>query len=380
MTMKFNIKHRIANLLAVLSTIIIMNLPTHTAQAGEHLISLPDDSSAPITLRVPYGAVKAENKNINEKLQIFVGNIDGCCDERTPIAGRYVLESNSLTFKPAFNFVEGQEYVARIQTSGENVELVPFEIGSAAPMEDVHITTIYPSADVIPENTLRFYIHFSAPMQPHVSFEHIKLVSADGKVDEAAFMKFKQELWNEDRTRLTVLMDPGRIKRNVATNRELGPALHKGTDYSLIVTDGWMPVQGKTALKKYSKIFSVGQALRELPNTDEWKMSLPRSNTQESLIIEFDRSFDAGLLQKSITVMTAFGQVINGVATISNNETVWSFKPDGKWSSNSFNIVVDPHLEDVAGNNFKDLLDHQAKTEQIKTNEIVIPIELPLLD
>ena len=36
-------------------------------------------------------------------------------------------------------------------------------------------------------------------------------------------MRLKQELWNEDLVRLTVLIDLGRIKRNVATNVELGP-------------------------------------------------------------------------------------------------------------------------------------------------------------
>jgi hypothetical protein len=248
-------KHRIASVLAVLSIIIIMNTATHIAQAGEQLISLPQGGFEPITLRIANGSFKAENKNVDEMLQIFVGSVDECCDGRTPMAGRYALESNLLTFKPAFNFVEGQEYVARIQTSGEDIKHVPFKIVSAAAIEDVHITAIYPSGDIIPENTLRFYIHFSAPMQPHVSFEHIKLVTADGKVDEAAFMKFKQELWNEDWTRLTILMDPGRIKRNVATNLELGAALQEGKDYSLVITDGWIPAQGKTPLKAYSKTF-----------------------------------------------------------------------------------------------------------------------------
>ena len=71
---------------------------------------------------------------------------------------------------------------------------------------DAKVVGIYPSGDVLPENVLRFYIHFARPMKPHVAFDCIKLLDASGNADEAAFMRFKQELWNEDRTRLAVLV------------------------------------------------------------------------------------------------------------------------------------------------------------------------------
>lgn len=51
-------------------------------------------------------------------------------------------------------------------------------------------------------------------------------------------MRLKKELWNEDRARLTVLIDPGRIKRNVATNEALGRALLASRDYMLFVDIG----------------------------------------------------------------------------------------------------------------------------------------------
>ena len=90
-------------------------------------------------------------------------------------------------------------------------------------MPTLEVTAICPSAGTIPENTLRFYIHFSAPMQPHCATESIALVDAADVADGAAFMTFKQELWNEDRTRLTLLMDSRRIKRGVVKNVALGP-------------------------------------------------------------------------------------------------------------------------------------------------------------
>lgn len=370
---KFNPISRVAKVLAILLALTSMNTIVF---ADEKILSLPENGSEAIALKLPAGNFEPKGKNLSKMLQVFVGAKDLCCEGRTAVAGRYVIENHSLSFTPAFGFAEAQDYVARIQLPGVDDVLVPFKISSQTPAQTAQVTEIYPSGDVIPENTLRFYIHFSAPMQPHVAFDHIKLVNADGVADEAAFMQLKQELWNEDRTRLTVLMDPGRIKRNVAPNLELGPALQEGKNYRLVITDGWKPVHGETALKKYSNAFSIGPALRELPNSKKWQISSPRSDTREVLSIKFDRPFDAGLLQKSIKIKTASGLLVDGIVTISKNETVWAFKPDDNWSSKSLSIIVDSHLEDVAGNNFNDLLDHRTSTNQIKRNEMVIPIEL----
>ncbi|MBO6918193.1 MAG: hypothetical protein JJ858_07170 [Rhizobiaceae bacterium] len=360
---KFNPISRVAKVLAILLALTSMNTIVF---ADENILSLPENGSEAIALKLPADGFELDGKDWSKMLQVFVGAKDLCCEGRTAVAGRYVIENHSLLFTPAFGFAEAQDYVARIQRPGVDDALVPFKISSQAPAPTAQVTGIFPSGDIIPENTLRFYVHFSAPMQPHVAFDHIKLVNADGVADEAAFMRFKQELWNEDRTRLTVLMDPGRIKRNVATNLEFGPALQEGNDYRLVITGGWMPVQGETALKKFSKTFSVGPALRELPNSDKWRISSPRSDTRDALTIKFDRPFDAGQLQKSIKIKTASGHLVDGTVTISENETFWSFKPEDNWLNDGLTLVVDPHLEDVAGNNFKDLLDHRAESDQIE--------------
>ena len=75
------------------------------------------------------------------------------------------------------------------------------------PARPTKVTQIQPSSSQTPENTLRFYLYFAQPMKPNVAFNYIKLVNAAGEEDNAAFMKFKQELWSADRKRLTLLMD-----------------------------------------------------------------------------------------------------------------------------------------------------------------------------
>lgn len=46
-------------------------------------------------------------------------------------------------------------------------------------------------------------------MRLQVAFDDIKLLDHDGNVDDAAFMRFKQELWKADRVRLALLIERG---------------------------------------------------------------------------------------------------------------------------------------------------------------------------
>lgn len=79
------------------------------------------------------------------------------------------------------------------------------------------------------------------------------LRDASGNADDAAFMRFTQALWNKDGTRLTVPIDPGRIKRHVATNVELGPALLEGQNYTLEIEPGWPSADGHSILPGFAK-------------------------------------------------------------------------------------------------------------------------------
>ena len=197
-------------------------------------------------------------------------------------------------------------------------------------------------------------------MQPHVAFDYIKLRDAHGAVDDAAFMRFKQELWNEDRTRMTVLIDPGRIKRDVATNLELGPALLAGQRYTIVVEDGWPSAVGSTVLPAFTKAFQASEALRSRPNTNRWSTDTPCVGTRAPLTVAFDRPFDRHLLVRSLSIETNEGGAVQGQIDVGLAERVLLFTPDQPWPAEDLRLIADTTLEDVAGNNFHDLLDHVA--------------------
>lgn len=314
-------------------------------------LTLPQRTADPVILHIGQDAPQAD------MLKVFVQGAE------TPVAGRFMQEGGTVSFAPAFGFEPGQNYEVRVIKDGEESS-VPFRISLETPPVPAVVTEIYPSGDQLPENTLRFYLHFSVPMQPSVAFDYITLRDANGAIDEAAFMRFKQELWNEDRTRLTVLIDPGRIKREVATNVALGPALLSGETYTIAVEAGWPSADGSTVLPAFTKTFHVSGALRTRPDVGLWSLSVPCAGRRDPLIVTLDRPFDRHQLDQSIYVENAAGDRVAGLTHITADEQTWLFIPDQPWPAGHLWLRANTTLEDVAGNNFNDLLDHVAEREE----------------
>lgn len=340
------------------------------AQGGD--LTLPQDPGGSIELVHPE---IEDGRDPAAFLQVFVGAAERCCADRSPLAGHYTLDGDSVIFDPAFELVTGQTYSV-MALDGGTQSLTEFTL---APDRDViasEVVAIYPSGPQVPENTLRFYIHFATPMQPHMSADFIQLLDATGTPDTAAFMTFTQELWNEDRTRLTLLMDPGRIKRGVAQNLELGPALLEGQRHSIVVVEGWHSANGQHEAPRFEHHFTVSAPLRDLPDTDLWHVTQPAALTRDPLMIAFDRPFDHQLAQASIRVFGPDGQVLPGATTLTDFERTWCFTPDDPWPPDTIQIIVDARLEDVAGNNFRDLMDHAVEVTPRDIDQIALPLTL----
>ena len=325
---------------------------------------LPRAAGEPVVWRPVGGEADHFPSEGGRRLELFVGGADAFDDRRLPVAGRYEREGDSLRFRPAFGLVAAQDYVVRTRRPGETFRLTEFRIPREAAAAPALVTEVYPSGDVLPENMLRFYLHFSVPMAPHLASDFIRLRDESGRTDTAAFMRFKQELWNADRTRLTILIDPGRIKRSVATNLDLGPVLLEGARYALIVDEGWPSADGSATLPEFSKSFRVGPALRERPRIERWTWESPRPGTRQAIVITFDRPFDRHLLPDAIHIGAGDGLRVDGTPHVGRDETSWSFTPDEPWPAGEVRITVDDSLEDVAGNNFREVLDRRIGTAE----------------
>ena len=258
-----------------------------------------------------------------------------------PIAGAYSVENGALTFRPRYPLGAGMK-VRAVFDSRETA----FELPKAAPpAATTRVRQVYPSTDVLPENQLKLYIYFTAPMQTGEAWSRIHLLDEAGKPVDLPFLEVDQELWNRDQTRLTVLFDPGRIKRGVLPLNEVGPSIENGKRYTLVVDREWLDSRGAPLLAPHRKEFRVGPADRTPIDTANWRITAPRAGTSDPLVIVFPEPLDYAMLQHAIEVRGVTGKV-----DVQKGETEWRFTPDQPWKSGAHEIVVPTNLEDLAGN------------------------------
>lgn len=264
--------------------------------------------------------------------------------ERVPIAGRYTFEGNTLRFTPLFPFDSGREYEVRYGSTAATVALP-----ARAPAPPTFVTRVYPSADLVPENQLRLYIHFSAPMGRRGGVDRVKLLDDRGREVEMPFLPLEAEFWNADRTRYTVFFDPGRQKRGILPNREMGPSLVQGRSYTLVIDKQWADGNSNPLRESFSKRFRVGPPALTALAPKEWRLRAPAAGTREPVSLTFPRPLDHALLLNAIA-LTRDGEPVTGEVSVEKGEREWLFTPSEAWRPGRYQIRALPFLEDVAGN------------------------------
>jgi hypothetical protein len=256
-----------------------------------------------------------------------------------PLFGTHSVENGQLVFRPRFPLSPGVTYYARF---GDVSAVI--QGPQPVPTPPTQVVAIYPSLPVLPDNQLKFYLVFSAPMRGGDEiWSKIRLVDSNGT---PAYLPFvSQELWNRDFTRLTLIFDPGRIKRGVKPNVDMGPVLVEGKHYTLIVDRELKDGNGNPLNQAFRHDFAAGPAERRAIDPQQWKFADPRPGTMVPLTIYFDRPLDYALLGDVFQIPG-----VSGKGAIHPGETSWSFQPDQPWKEGDYNLVISMTLEDLAGN------------------------------
>jgi len=279
-----------------------------------------------------------------------------------PIVGNWTQDSTNVYFCPLIPFSKNLTYQARFP------KLSYFTFKPVPPKNYTltKLTHIYPSVAQLPENTLKMYFHFSAPMSDGNAYEYLQLTAANGDTIEAPFLDLKPLLWNEDRTRLTVWFDPGRVKRELLRNKKLGAPLEEGKNYTLRISKNWKDANGYSLAEGHSKKMEVIKADRIAPVPRNWKIMAPKANTKEGVVINFGEALDHALAAKSLTVYTKKGKIVKGGISLKNQERTWVFTPFNNWQSSPYRIQIRANLEDLAGNNLNRLFDTDLEKQPTK--------------
>jgi hypothetical protein len=272
------------------------------------------------------------------------------------VLGSYRVEKGALRFEPRFPLARGVRYRAVFNPAalpggagGRPVEVV-LELPRPVPKPTAVVTHVYPSADRLPENLLKFYLHFSAPMSQGDCYRYVKLLDAKGKAVDLPFLELDEELWAPSGTRLTLFFDPGRIKRGLKPREEAGPILEEGKRYTLVIDRAWLDAEGAPLKEGFRKTFTAGAPDDAPPDPKAWKLGPPAAGTRAPLRVAFPKPMDHALLQRLLWVADAGGAKVAGKVAVAERETVWLFTPAGPWRAGAYHLVADTRLEDLAGN------------------------------
>jgi len=278
-------------------------------------------------------------------------------EELPDVSGRYQVLENGLQFIPYFPFERDVKYRAVFDPRPLAASLTaePFDLEFLIPSEPnvralTTVAHIFPSSDLLPENLLRFYVCFSNSMQRGRALDEISLLDSDGRPVEDALYRSPVELWDRTMRHLTVLLDPGRLKRWVGPNVELGPPLRAGQEYTLEIAPGMIDLYGRPLRQCFRKRFLVGDPIRERIAAESWKILTPMTGSRQALVLMFMNPLDWALVLHTITIESADGSVIDGQVVVDQHERRWSFTPTSPWVAGVYHVRIGSSLEDVCGN------------------------------
>jgi hypothetical protein len=299
-------------------------------------------------------------------------------DAQPALLGSYRVEAGALRFQPRFPLVKGTRYrVVFRPAKGE-----PLEVVLALPRpakEPTRLTHVYPSRDALPENQLKFYLHFSAPMGRGEAYRRVHLLDERGKEVERPFLELDQELWDRDGKRFTLFFHPGRIKRGLRPREEDGPTLEEGKRYTLVIDAAWGDADGDPLKETYRKSIRALAPDDTPPDPRNWKLQPPAAGGRAPLVVTFPEPLDHALLQHSLWVLDGAGRKVAGTVKVGAEETRWELTPEKAWAAGKYRLVADTQLEDLAGNSIGRPFEvdvFRPVQREIKAETVQLPFEV----
>ncbi len=281
-----------------------------------------------------------------------------------PMAGRYEVGPDAVTFVPRYPLLPGLCYVIVVRTGEGGEQRLTFRLPAARAEPTARVLAIYPSGDRLVRNQLKLYVQFSTSMSEGQAARYVWLVRADsGEAIESPFVA-EPELWDRERRRLTLLFDPGRLKRGLRSHEEAGYPLQEGVPVRVLVDEGFRDADGAPLRERFEQRYEVAGDLRARVDPRNWERRLPAAGTTEALRVRFDRPLDRALLQHALAVSDGAGRPVRGRPQVGAAERSWTFTPATPWPAGEYRLAVDPRLEDLAGNSLARVFDRDLERDE----------------
>ncbi|MEM6704643.1 MAG: Ig-like domain-containing protein [Acidobacteriota bacterium] len=316
-----------------------------------------------------------------DALRVFVGEPDlapGTCqpsDSQPPLLGTVHREGAALVFEPRAPWRNDLGYTACLDPGALGLEGEPRtaarEPTSKPDDAPPRVVSVWPASGPVPANLLRLYVTFDRPMRQRGVDRGVELLESGQPISDA-FVAIPEGLWDESSRRLTLFLHPGRIKRGVGPRRAQGPALRENTEVTLRLA-GLQSASGGV-LSEHATTYQVVGDDRSSPDPLQWHIT-PPGDAGEALALAFDERIDVALAQRLITVRYA-GDPVVGTPQVAGRR--WTFAPETPWLPGRYEIVVEPQIEDLAGNRPGSLFDRALTDEKPPVDApSVLPFEVP---
>jgi hypothetical protein len=261
----------------------------------------------------------------------------------TPLAGTTEATADGLRFTPRFPPQPGTRYRLIFDTFTAELGLP-----KTPPPTPTEVLMIHPTADTVPENLLRVYLHFNAPMSRGEVYKFVKLMRSDGTEVTDAFLEIGEELWTADGTRLTLLFDPGRVKRGLKPREVAGPILETGKKYEVVVSKEWPDAHGFKL--KADKRWAFAAADPDDTPIDPARWTLTPPGRKGPLHVDFDKPLDHALISRMVWVEKG-GKRLELPTGVADKATAVDIGGGNSvWEPGKYTLVIDTRLEDVCGN------------------------------
>lgn len=270
-----------------------------------------------------------------------------------PMAGSVVSDGEDLCFVPRFALLGDTSYSVYV----DDVETARLHRRGPTGQPTTDVLEIHPTAGEVPRNLLRLYVTFSAPMGEGQVHDHVSIVDENGAAIDDAILPGEYELWSSERTRLTILFDPARIKRGLVAHREIGYPLVAGRPFEVVVDAGFRDAHGLPLRSGASRRYEVTGDERRRVDPDRWRLREPTTGSVGELRVSFSKPLDHGLLGRCLRVVGPGGHPVDGTSRPGTEERSWAFRPTTPWVPGEHQLVVDTVLEDVAGNSVNRVFD-----------------------
>ena len=266
------------------------------------------------------------------------------------VLGSYKFQHGTFGFRPRFPFEPGTCYQAAVPIlSLAELHFCP-ELRSL--QTTANQVTVYPTGKVVPANILRFYLYFDMPMRADNPYKHINLINSQGDTVSNVIYPAEPALWSSNQQRLTVLLDPGRVKRGLMANKQWGLAFAPGSEYFLVIskdiTDQW----GNSLTEDYVHPLLISETDYHSPDMNSWNITIPVINTRGLLKVEFDEPMDHAQCSRWINI-SLNDHILEGSWELGDNEMWAAFSPNTPWTAGAYQVMVYNKLEDRSGNSIR---------------------------